>query len=69
MRAEPPRRLRVEVGATPQPGPLRAAIAARLAGRTFPSGPEDAVGRAVAEAACSARRESRSARREERPWR
>ena len=42
--------LRVEVGAVPQAGLLRPAIAARLAGRPFPSGPEDAVARAVADA-------------------
>jgi hypothetical protein len=62
MTPVPPRRLRLAVGATPQPGLLRAAIAARLAGRTFPGGPEDAVGRAVVEAV-------HSAQREERPWR
>jgi hypothetical protein len=41
-------RLRVDVGASPEPALLRTAIAARLAGRSFPPGPEDAVARAVA---------------------
>jgi hypothetical protein len=48
--------LRVEVGAVPQAGLLRAAIAARLTGRPFPSGPEDAVAHAVADAVRGAAR-------------
>ena len=50
LRPDPRVALRVEVGAVPQAGLLRAAIAARLAGRPFPSGPEDAVAHAVADA-------------------
>ncbi len=49
------RRLDVRVQATPHPGLLRAAIAHRLAGRAFPSGPEDQVARAVARAVDEAR--------------
>ena len=48
--------LRVDVGAVPQAGLLRAAIAARLTGRPFPSGPEDAVAHAVADAVRGAAR-------------
>jgi hypothetical protein len=43
-------RLRVEVVANPAPGLLRPAIERRLAGGSFPAGPEDAVAKAVAEA-------------------
>ena len=42
--------LRVEVPTPPAAGLLRAAIERRLAGAAFPSGPEDAVARAVADA-------------------
>lgn len=42
--------LRVDVGAAPEPGLLRPAIEAALAGRAWPSGPEAAVARAVADA-------------------
>jgi hypothetical protein len=45
-----PLRLRIETSARPDPLLLRAAIAARLAGRAFPSRPEDDVARRVAEA-------------------
>jgi hypothetical protein len=45
-----PSRLRVEVGALPNPGLLRAAIEARLAGRPWASGPEAAVADEVARA-------------------
>jgi hypothetical protein len=45
-----PVRLRVEVPAAPRPALLRAAIAARMAGRGFPSPAEDAVGARVAAA-------------------
>jgi hypothetical protein len=45
-----PVRLRVEVPAAPRPALLRAAIAARIAGRAFPSPAEDAVGARVAAA-------------------
>jgi hypothetical protein len=44
-----PLRLRIETPAAPEPLLLRAAIAARLEGRAFPSGAEDAVAREVAE--------------------
>ena len=40
--------LRVEVAAVPEPGLLRPAIEAVLAGRGWPSGPEAAVAEAVA---------------------
>ena len=43
-----PVRLRVEVPAVPEPSLLRAAIAARVAGRAFPSRAEDEVGARVA---------------------
>ncbi|HEU0195108.1 MAG TPA: hypothetical protein VFQ71_12965 [Gaiellales bacterium] len=56
-----PLTVRVEVPAAPSPGLLRPAIERRVAGGAFPSGPEDAVGRAVARAVREARRE--------RPWR
>jgi hypothetical protein len=45
-----PLRLRVEAPAAPEPLLLRAAIAARLEGRVFPSRAEDAVARSVADA-------------------
>ena len=57
-------RLRVDVTSAPSPYLLRAAIEARLAGRTFGAGPEDTVADAV-ERAVRARLE----RREEQPWR
>jgi hypothetical protein len=64
MKAERhPLRLRVEVRGVPEPALLRPAIAARLAGRSFPGGPEDAVGRAVARAVRAERKGG------ERPWR
>jgi len=40
--------VRVDVAAAPAPGLLRAAIERRLAGGSFPTGPEDAVAQAVA---------------------
>jgi hypothetical protein len=52
-----PLHLRVEVQAAPEPALLRAAIAARIAGRPFPPGPDDAVARAVAEAVAERLRE------------
>ncbi len=58
-----PLHVRVEVPAVPAPGLLRAAIERRLAGGVFPTGPEDAVARAVARAV----REASSA--EAGPWR
>jgi hypothetical protein len=61
MTPQRPRTVRVEVPAAPTPGLLRAAIERRVAGGAFPSGPEDAVGQAVARAV----RETR----EERQWR
>jgi hypothetical protein len=51
----PPLRLEVRVSAAPHPGLLRIAIAHRLAGRAFPSAPEDQVARAVARAVDEAR--------------
>ena len=47
---ERPLRLRVESSGTPDPFLLRAAIAARLAGRVFPSQAEDEVAVQVARA-------------------
>jgi len=44
------RDLRVEVDAAPEPGLLRPAIEAALAGRPWPAGPEATVARVVAEA-------------------
>lgn len=58
-----PLRLRVEASAAPEPLLLRAAIAARLEGRTFGAGAEDEVGRRVANAVRERLRE------EGRPWR
>ena len=58
-----PLRIQVETSATPAAGLLRAAIERRLAGDTFPSGPEDQVAQAVARAVRDARRP------EGRPWR
>lgn len=52
-------RIRLEVPAAPAPGLLRPAIERRLAGGTFPVGPEDAVGKAVAEALAARERETR----------
>jgi hypothetical protein len=57
-----PLSVRVEVPATPAPGLLRPAIERRLAGGAFPTGPEDAVGKVVAEAV-DAREQEAS------PWR
>jgi len=54
-----PLRLRVEAPATPEPLLLRAAIAARLEGRAFPSRAEDVVARRVAEAVREQLREGR----------
>lgn len=48
-------RVRVKVAAAPAPGLLRPAIERRLAGRAFPAGPEDAIGKAVAEAVAAGR--------------
>jgi hypothetical protein len=45
-----PLRLRIETSAPPRPALLRAAIVDRLAGRAFPSQPEDEVAARVAEA-------------------
>jgi hypothetical protein len=45
-----PLRLRVHAAALPEPSLLRAAIAARVAGRTFPSPVEDAIAARVAAA-------------------
>jgi hypothetical protein len=45
----------VRVEGRPRPGLLRAAIAQRLAGRAFVTGPEDVVGAAVARAVAEAR--------------
>ncbi len=41
--------LRVEVDAAPEPGLLRPAIGAALAGRSWPAGPEAVIAQAVAE--------------------
>jgi hypothetical protein len=60
-----PQRLRVEVPAVPEPSLLRAAIAARVAGRAFPSRAEDAVAVRVAAAV----REQLASRGEGPPWR
>jgi hypothetical protein len=54
-------RLRVETTSTPEPHLLRSAIAARLAGRAFPSRAEDEVAVRVA-AAVSEQMPSESAR-------
>jgi hypothetical protein len=48
--SEPAARLRVDVAARPDPYLLRTAISARLAGRSWPAGPEMAVADAVASA-------------------
>ncbi len=50
MSAPHPLRLRVETTSSPEPLLLRAAIAARLDGRVFPSRAEDDVARRVADA-------------------
>jgi hypothetical protein len=50
MSGAKPLRLRVQVTAVPAPGLLRPAIERHLAGGAFFSGPEDAIGKAVAEA-------------------
>ncbi len=49
--SERPLRLTIRSAAAPNPLLLRAAIAARLAGRPFPSRAEDEVGARVAEVA------------------
>jgi hypothetical protein len=54
-----PLRVRVEVTAAPTPGLLRPAIERRLRGRAFPSGPEDAIGKAVADALAGNARRSK----------
>jgi hypothetical protein len=41
--------LHVQVARTPEPGLLRPAIMAALAGRSWPDGPESTIARAVAE--------------------
>ena len=46
----PPLDLHVAVGSVPEPGLLRPAIAAALAGRPWPAGPEEQVAAAVAAA-------------------
>jgi len=58
MNERKPLRVRVEVPAAPVPGLLRPAIERRLAGGAFPGVPEDAVGRAVAEAVAARERET-----------
>jgi hypothetical protein len=60
MNERVPLRVRVEVPAAPAPGLLRAAIERRLAGSAFPAGPEDAVGRAVADAVAARERGTKS---------
>jgi hypothetical protein len=57
--------LRVTVRATPEPGLLRPAIEAALAGRGFAVGPEHDVGRAVAEAVSEARAGARDRPRDQ----
>ncbi|MFR9778036.1 hypothetical protein ACL02O_18530 [Micromonospora sp. MS34] len=52
--------IQVTVDQPPEPGLLRAAIAAALAGRAWPDGPEAAVARAVADHATGHDQESRS---------
>jgi hypothetical protein len=52
--------VRVEVTAAPTPGLLRPAIERRLRGSAFPTGPEDAIGKAVAEAVATNARRSKS---------
>ncbi len=56
MNERRPLRVRVEVPAAPLPGLLRSAIERRLAGSAFPAGPEDAVGKAVANAVAASER-------------
>ena len=58
MNERKPLRIRLEVPAAPAPGLLRPAIEQRLAGGTFPVGPEDAVGKAVADALAARERET-----------
>ena len=62
-------RLRFAVGAVPSPHLLRAAIESRLAGRTFPLGPEDAVGAAVAKAVATQPAQPPPEAGEGPPWR
>jgi hypothetical protein len=45
-----PLRIRIEVSGRPEPGLIRAAIAARLERRPFPAGPEDEIAARVARA-------------------
>ena len=54
-----PLRVRVEVTAAPTPGLLRPAIERRLRGRAFPADPEDAIGKAVADAVAAKVRRSK----------
>jgi hypothetical protein len=56
-----PLRLRIETPSPPEPLLLRAAIAARLDGRVFPSRAEDTVARQVAEAVHERLREGKPA--------
>jgi len=56
MNEHRPLRVRVEVPTAPVPGLLRSAIERRLAGSAFPAGPEDAVGKAVADAVAAAKK-------------
>lgn len=60
MNGPVPLRVRVEVPAAPAPGLLRAAIERRLAGSAFTAGPEDAVGKAVADAVAASQRAEQS---------
>lgn len=60
-----PLRLRVEAPAVPEPSLLRAAIAARIAGRAFPSRAEDEVAARVVAAV----REQLTDRGESSRWR
>ena len=59
MSRDKPLRMRIEVTAAPTPGLLRPAIERRLRGRAFPTGPEDAIGKAVADAVAANTRESK----------
>jgi hypothetical protein len=60
MKRTGPLSVRVEVPVTPEPGLLRPAIERRLEGGAFPTGPEDAVGKAVAEALDAHEQETRT---------
>jgi hypothetical protein len=63
--SRPPLRLRIEAPTTTEPSLLRAAIAARVAGRAFPSRAEDEVAARVAAAV----REQLEDREERPAWR